>query len=92
VVANHPSNERHRASHWQAKLAAKKRWKCRFCRAILPFATKTSLMQADCVLGVASATGAALRASSVSANGGTSDPDQQTSWHGRQDDDASEVS
>jgi hypothetical protein len=24
VVANHPSNERHRASYWQAKLAAKK--------------------------------------------------------------------
>jgi hypothetical protein len=43
VVANHPSNERHRASHWQAKLAAKKRWKCRFRRAILPFATETSL-------------------------------------------------
>jgi hypothetical protein len=42
-VANHPSNERHRASHWQAKLAAEKRWKCRFCRAILPFATETSL-------------------------------------------------
>jgi hypothetical protein len=42
-VANHPSNERRRASHWQAKLAAKKRWKCRFCRAILPFATETSL-------------------------------------------------
>jgi hypothetical protein len=43
VVANHPSNERHRASHWQAKLAAEKRWKCRFRRAILPFATETSL-------------------------------------------------
>jgi hypothetical protein len=43
VVANHPSNERHHGSHWQAKLAAKKRWKCRFCRAILPFATETSL-------------------------------------------------
>jgi hypothetical protein len=25
VVANHPSNERHRASHWQAKLAAEER-------------------------------------------------------------------
>jgi hypothetical protein len=44
VVANHPSNERRRASHWQAKLAAKKRWKCRFCRAILPFATETRLV------------------------------------------------
>jgi hypothetical protein len=44
VVANHPSNERHRASHWQAKLAAEKRWKCRFRRAILPFATETSLV------------------------------------------------
>jgi hypothetical protein len=43
VVANHPSNERHRASHWQAKNAAEKRWKCRFCRAILPFATETRL-------------------------------------------------
>jgi choline dehydrogenase-like flavoprotein len=42
VVANHPSNERHRASHWQVKLAAEKRWKCRFCRAILSFATETS--------------------------------------------------
>jgi hypothetical protein len=45
VVANHPSNERHRASHWQAKNAAEKRWKCRFCRAILPFATETRLEQ-----------------------------------------------
>jgi hypothetical protein len=30
------------SSHWQAKLAAEKRWKCRFCRTILPFATETS--------------------------------------------------
>src|SRR5262249_14312493 len=43
VAANHPSNERHRASHSQAKLATKKRWKCRFCRTILPFATETRL-------------------------------------------------
>ena len=42
VVANHLSNERHRASYWQAKLAAEKRRKCRFCRTILPFATETS--------------------------------------------------
>jgi hypothetical protein len=42
VAANHLSNERHRASHSQAKLAAEKRWKWRFCRTILPFATETS--------------------------------------------------
>jgi hypothetical protein len=40
----YPSNERHRASHPQAKFAAEKRWKCRFCRTILPFATETSLV------------------------------------------------
>jgi len=42
VAANHLLNERHRASHSQAKLPAEKRWKCRFCRTILPFATETS--------------------------------------------------
>jgi hypothetical protein len=42
VAANHLSNERHRASHSQAELAAEKRWKCRFCRTILPFATETT--------------------------------------------------
>jgi len=41
VAANHPSNERPRASHPQAKLAAEKRWKCRF-RTILPVARKIS--------------------------------------------------
>src|SRR5262249_12700123 len=43
VAANHLSIERHRTSHSQAKLAAKKRWKCRFWRTILPFATETRL-------------------------------------------------
>src|SRR5262249_50662941 len=42
VAANHLSNERHCASHSQAKLATQKRSKCRFCRTILPFATETS--------------------------------------------------
>src|SRR5262249_3089283 len=43
VAANHRSNERHCASHWQVKLAAEKRWKCQFYRTILPFATETRL-------------------------------------------------
>ncbi|HLK83135.1 MAG TPA: hypothetical protein VKT99_16800, partial [Xanthobacteraceae bacterium] len=42
AAANHLSNERHRASQWQAKLVVEKRWKCRFHRTILPFATETS--------------------------------------------------
>jgi hypothetical protein len=42
VTANHLSKERRRASYWQAKLAAEKRRKCRFCRTILPFATETN--------------------------------------------------
>jgi hypothetical protein len=41
IAANHPPNERHRASHWQAKLGVGKRWKRRFYRTILPFATET---------------------------------------------------
>jgi hypothetical protein len=43
VEANHLSNDRHRASHSQAKLATEKRRKPRFCRTILPFATETRL-------------------------------------------------
>src|SRR5262249_53577481 len=42
VATNHLSNETLRASHKQAKLAAEKRWKRRFCRTALPFATETS--------------------------------------------------
>ena len=44
VAANHLSNERHRASHSQAKPATEKRWKWRFCCTIVPFATETSLV------------------------------------------------
>jgi IS66 Orf2 like protein len=36
VATNHPSNERHRDSRWQAKLDDGKRRKCPFCRTILP--------------------------------------------------------
>ncbi|HLK79988.1 MAG TPA: hypothetical protein VKT99_00620, partial [Xanthobacteraceae bacterium] len=49
AAANHLSNERHRASQWQAKLVVEKRWKCRFHRTILPFATETSLGVPDAV-------------------------------------------
>jgi hypothetical protein len=42
VAANHRSSESHRTPYRQAKLAAQKRWKCRFRRTILPFATETS--------------------------------------------------
>jgi hypothetical protein len=37
AVANHLSNERHCVPHWQAQFTTEKRWKCRFCRTILPF-------------------------------------------------------
>ena len=44
LAATHLSNERHRASHSQAKPATEKRWKWRFCCTIVPFATETRLV------------------------------------------------